>query len=209
MDISEIDARKKDLRDELKRLRASLGQEARDAIDAQIADNVAALPEWKRAQLVLTYLSVGDEVDTRALVERAWFEGKTVAVPRVVPRAHQMDWYRIEDFEHLETSSFGVDEPVADPANLLSLSDEGVFGIPMIALVPGLTFDRFGYRLGYGGGYYDRLLAAFTGDAVGLCRQVQLSDDLDARGLVGTHDQRVPLVVTESEVIYPEGGTVV
>ncbi len=199
--MTEIDTRKKEKRTELKQLRADLGQEARDGIDARIADQVAALPEWGRAQIVLAYLSVGDEVDTRALVERAWFEGKTVAAPRVVPRARQMDWYRIADFDHLETSSFGVEEPEADPANLLALSDEGVFGIPMLALVPGLTFDRFGFRLGYGGGYYDRLLAAFTGDAVGLCREVQLTDDLDARGLIDIHDRRVPIVVTESEVI--------
>ena len=157
-----------------------MGQTARDAVDAQIAERVAGLSEWQRAQLVLTYLSIGDEVDTRALIRRAWDEGRTVALPRVAKRAHQMDWYRIEDFDHLETSAFGVEEP---------------------ALVPGLTFDRFGYRLGYGGGYYDRLLAAFTGDAVGLCRQAQLADDLDARGLVCAYDQRVPVVVTENEVI--------
>ena len=105
----------------------------------------------------------------------------------------------------LEEVLAGAEGPLAvcveDPACLLSLADEGVFGIPMLALVPGLTFDRFGYRLGYGGGYYDRLLAAFTGDAVGLCRQAQLADDLDARGLVCAYDQRVPVVVTENEVI--------
>ena len=201
MDRPDIKARKRDARAEYKQIRSDLGRGVRDTVDGQIAERIAGLPEWRNAQLVLTYLSVGDEVDTRALIRRAWDEGKTVALPRVAKRAHQMDWYRIEDFDHLETSAFGVEEPVEDPACLLSLADEGVFGIPMLALVPGLTFDRFGYRLGYGGGYYDRLLAAFTGDAVGLCRQAQLADDLDARGLVCAYDQRVPVVVTESEVI--------
>lgn len=201
MDRPDIKARKRDARAEYKQIRSDLGRGVRDTVDGQIAERIAGLPEWRNAQLVLTYLSVGDEVDTRALIRQAWDEGKTVALPRVAKRAHQMDWYRIEDFDHLETSAFGVEEPVEDLACLLSLADEGVFGIPMLALVPGLTFDRFGYRLGYGGGYYDRLLAAFTGDAVGLCRQAQLADDLEARGLVGAYDQRVPVVVTESEVI--------
>ena len=99
MDQSDIKARKRDARAEYKRIRSDLGQTARDAADAQIAERVAGLSEWQRAQLVLTYLSIGDEVDTRALIRRAWDEGRTVALPRVAKRAHQMDWYRIEDFD--------------------------------------------------------------------------------------------------------------
>lgn len=201
MEASEVKARKRALRDEYKRLRAGLGPEARAQADAAIARQVAASPAWRRAQLVLTYLSVGDEVDTRALVRRAWQEGKAVALPRVVPHTRMMDWYLVEDLDRLETSPFGVLEPPADPAHLLSLGGEG-FAAPLLALVPGLAFDRRGFRLGYGGGFYDTLLARLAGDALGLCRAAQLVDSLGALGALDPWDQAVPALATEEGVRY-------
>lgn len=201
MDSNEIMARKKELRKQCIQLRKSLSTDERARIDMVIAKNVVATPEWCNSALILTYLSVNEEVDTRELIELAWQAGKTVAVPRVIPHTRLMDWYRIQDFNQLEKSKFGVLESLADPKNLIRLSDEDVFGIPSLAVVPGLSFDLAGYRMGYGGGFYDSLLASFAGYSVGLCREIQMRDSLADLGVIDIHDQPVELVVSEQRTI--------
>ena len=74
-------------------------------------------------------------------------------------------------------------------------------GERMMALVPGLTFDATGYRLGYGGGFYDTFLSVFDGVSVGLCREAQFSEDLRAEEVVDSHDLPAQLVVTEERCI--------
>ena len=186
---------KNKLRQYFKVLRAGLPEGERRAIDAAITGNVAALPEFVEADGVFTYLSFGAEVDTRELIERAWAQGKTVALPRVVPGTRQMRWYAVESFAGLECSPFGVEEPVADPAREVAPAD---FRAP-IALVPGLAFDREGYRLGYGGGFYDTFLPAFPGISIGLCRTAQCLDRLPH----DAHDVPVSLVVTDRDPLVP------
>ncbi len=104
-----------------------------------------------------------------------------------------MRWYRVTSFDALVSSKLGIEEPVPDEANEQQLGT----GQRMLALVPGLTFDAVGYRLGYGGGFYDTFLAVFDGMSVGLCRKVALSDDLCGEGIVDAHDLPVQLVVTD------------
>lgn len=203
METSEITRRKKALRAQLLTLRRELSSEQRRKLDTALTQQVVALPEWKTSALVLTYFSVGAEVDTRELIDHAWEAGKTVALPRVITHTRLMNWYRISDFEQLEKTPLGVFEPVADPKNLIRLADEGVFGIPSIALVPGLGFDKQGYRIGYGGGFYDSFLASFAGYSVGLCREEQLCESLKDLGVIDTYDQSVGLVVSEQHVIRP------
>lgn len=201
MEGNEILARKEELRKQLIQLRKSLSYDERARIDVLIAKNVIDTAEWRNSALILTYLSVNEEVDTRELIELAWQAGKTVAIPRVIPHTRLMDWYCIQDFNQLEKSKFGILEPLADPKNLIRLSDEGVFGIPSLSLVPGLSFDLAGYRMGYGGGFYDTLLASFAGYSVGLCREIQLQDSLADLGVIDIHDQAVELVVSEQRTL--------
>lgn len=185
----ELPSDKNQLRRHFKAVRAGLLEGERRAIDAAISGNVAGLPAFAEADAVFTYLSFGTEVDTRGLIERAWGLGKTVALPRVVPGTRQMRWYTVDSLDGLERSSFGVEEPAADPTREVTPRD---FRTP-IALVPGLAFDRAGYRLGYGGGFYDTFLPVFPGTSIGLCRAAQLVDHLP-------HDPRdmpVDLVVAE------------
>lgn len=165
---------KREFRARMRELRESLDREIRVHADASIAERVTSHPAYLHADAVFTYLSVGAEVDTRAIIRDAWSRGKTVAIPRVVPGARIMEWYAIDSFENLETSAFGVEEPAADPAQRISVpSGEGASAV---ALVPGLAFDAAGYRIGYGGGFYDAFLPTFGGVSLGLCREAQLSD---------------------------------
>lgn len=193
MGTEAVDIRKKELRRRFRAVRKDLGEEGRGAADAGIEANLLALPEYARAEVLLPYLDFGPEVRTRGIIENAWAAGKVVALPWCVPGTHEMRWYRVMSFDALVRSKLGVEEPVPADENEQLLGT----GQRMLALVPGLTFDLAGYRLGYGGGFYDTFLAKFEGTSVGLCRRAQLSDDLRSEGIIDAHDLPVQLVITE------------
>ena len=182
---------KQELRARMRALRKAIPENERAVIDAVICENVLACEAYRQASVVLTYLSMGAEVDTRGIIEVAWQTGKTVAIPRCVgPR--QMRWFRITAFDGLEKSDFGVEEPAVDEENEQLMTGNG-----MVALVPALAFDERGYRLGYGGGFYDTFLAEFEGTSIGLCRSAQFVESLEDMGVIGEYDLPVNQVVTE------------
>ncbi len=192
-----VDTRKKELRRRFRTIRKELGEEGRSAIDARIEANLVSLPEFSEMDVLLAYLDFGPEVRTRGIIQRAWDAGKTVALPWCVPGTHEMRWFIITSFDDLVRSSLGVEEPVPNDETEQLLGT----GERMIALVPGLTFDAAGYRLGYGGGFYDTFLAKFDGVSVGLCREAQFSNNLVAEGIIDAHDLPAQLVVTEEHII--------
>lgn len=192
-----VDIRKKELRKKFRTIRKELGEDRRAELDARIEASLAALPEFADMDVLLAYLDFGPEVRTRGIIQRAWEVGKTVALPWCVPGTHEMRWFKITSFDDLVRSSLGVEEPrpLDETEQLLGTGER------MIALVPGLTFDAAGYRLGYGGGFYDTFLAKFDGISVGLCREAQFSEDLVSEGIIDAHDLPAQLVVTEDRVI--------
>ena len=188
---------KKQLRTQLLALRRGLGPSVRAEVDARIAAAVAATEEWREASAVLAYLSVRDEVDTRELVRLAWGAGKVVAAPRVTgPRS--LAWYRVEASDELEVSAMGIEEPLARGERRVDLA---CLGERSVTLVPGLAFDEMGYRLGYGGGFYDAFLERFWGVSIGLCRDATLMPSLADMGALETHDRAVGIVATETRLL--------
>ena len=192
-----VDIRKKELRGRFRAVRKELGEDARATIDAGIEANLVALPEFAETDVLLAYLDFGPEVRTRGIIQAAWDAGKVVALPWCVPGTHEMRWFKVTSFDDLVRSSLGMDEPAPVDENEQQLRT----GERMLALVPGLTFDAAGRRMGYGGGFYDTFLAKFDGVSVGLCREAQFSEDLAAEGVIDAHDLSAQLVVTESRVI--------
>ncbi len=185
----------KDLRRrELKTARAALPAEERQSADRGIAAQVAVLPAYGETDLLLPYLSFGTEVDTRQIIEQAWSDGKRVALPRCVPGTRQMTWHLVTSFDGLEKSPIGVEEPADDPATQVDPASASAG----LVLVPGLEFDELGYRLGYGGGFYDVFLSTFEGTAAGLCRDQFLQTTPIAHD---AHDLPVDFVITQSRVI--------
>ena len=191
--MNDVALAKKNLRASMRAIREGLGADERARIDALIADRLCAHELYRQADAVFTYLSVGSEVDTRAIIQNAWSRGKLVAVPRCIPKTNRMEWYRIEDFSNIEISSFGVEEPLPDEHSSVEVpapdSRERA-----IAIVPAYTFDAEKYRLGYGGGFYDVFLPTFGGTSIGLCRSCQLSSISIPHD---EYDQPVDLVIHE------------
>ncbi len=184
------DAGKTALRAEYVRIRTKISPALRSTTDARILQRLVELPTWREARLVLTYVSFGSEVDTHGLMQAAWSAGKQVAVPRC-RRSHSLDFYVISSEDDLEPGLRGLMEPSPDCGRPLTPPQM----VGSLCIVPGLVFDADGYRIGYGGGYYDRFLAFYPGEKVALVRSRQLSGNPLPRD---EHDVPVDWLVSES-----------
>lgn len=181
-------------RTELRARLASLDRETARRAAGRIAERALALPEVRSAAGVLSCLSFGAEVPTAGLVEALLAEGRPVYVPRV---ARGDAVLRVHPYPcRLETLSFGLRQPHAGEPELTAAEVDSTIGV---ALVLGLGFDRRGYRLGYGRGYFDRFLAGRPFPAVGLAYELQLVDRLP----VEEHDVPMDVVLTERSVVRP------
>lgn len=157
----------------------------RDQRDEKIVHTVLSLPAWQQAHTVALTLSLELEITTHPLIDAALEAGKSVFVPKVTRQG--LTFHRIRSFDDLEPGVMGILEPTTPQTN------ERID----ICIVPGRVFNRSGYRIGWGGGYYDRFLATFTGTTISLAYDVQLLTDLP----VEPHDIPVQLIVTEREMI--------
>lgn len=182
---------KKALRRELKAARAALGAAERARADRAILAALKVLPHVLEAPCVYTYRSFGAEVDTSLLITWCLDAGKRVVLPRCAPGSRTLEWYAVDGLEGLVSGPFGIKEPVPDPARRV----DGRGRAGDVAIVPGLAFDRAGFRLGYGGGYYDVFLGSFAGRSIGVCRAAELVESLAALGAAEAHDVPVRQVV--------------
>lgn len=158
--------------------------------NAGILQRLLALPEYRAAARVFAYYSVGREVDTRAFLRRAQEDGKELYLP-VVLGAGEMDFAHFTEGDALQSGQMQIPEPGPHAPRACP-------GTADLLIVPGLCFDRQGFRLGQGGGYYDRCLAQYPDCcAVGLCREAMLTDCVPREG----HDRAISLLVTEARVV--------
>lgn len=192
---------KPDFRRALLRQRSVMPADAHISEDREIAEALYKTRQFADAEYVLAYLSFGSEVDTRGIIGRALESGKTVAAPRCVEGTGDMRWYGITCFEGLERSGFGMEEPV--PGLCREILPAEYAQAKAVAIVPGLAFDEQGYRIGYGGGFYDRFLRGFPGTSIGLCRNPFMYGNLHDAGVIDDHDLPVDIVITPTSVVTP------
>ena len=152
----------------------------------QIFRRLVATQQYRRAKTVVLYVSKELEVDTRRLIKRAWKDGKRVAAPRCVENTRLMNMHLIRSMDDLQEGALGILEP---NENLPILHDTR----DAICIVPAFCNDFRGYRVGYGGGYYDRYLSSFSGAKIG----VNFSDCVRPRLISGRYDVPVDLLVTD------------
>jgi 5-formyltetrahydrofolate cyclo-ligase len=171
------------------------------------AERIAAFPPWQKAQQILIFLSLPDEIDTVPLLELAFAQNKAVFAPKIC--GDSLDFYKISSFKNpgmaLGPGAWGIREPDATTASKFAAGS----GIPTLIVTPGLAFDRQGRRLGRGKGFYDRFFASLDRTsyfALGLCLESQILPEIP----VDSRDKTMDAICTGGELfaIVTEGGMI-
>ena len=158
---------KSELRKQVLHEMKAISQEQKQFIDQALTEQLLQHPFYQEAKVIATYLSFPHEFQTQGLIEQALKDGKKVLIPKTYPKG-RMDFV-VYDPQQLVKTSFGLLEPQGD----LEVVDTSQIDL---IHVPGLAFTMEGYRIGYGGGYYDRYLADFKGMTVSTIYPCQLAD---------------------------------
>ena len=178
---------KASLRREAIAARDRLSPELRDRWSAAIRERLVSLACWSHAEVIGLYAAIRGEVGLLPLIEMARASAKRVVFPRVNQAERMLEFFEIESASELAPGAFGVPEP---PDNR---SRHVVAAEIELLLVPGLAFDPGGRRLGFGGGFYDRLLDANALATIGLAFDFQIRPVLPE----APHDRGVEMVLTE------------
>lgn len=161
--------------------------------DRQICEKLLSLPAYQKAKTVFCFVSMPEEIDTGFFLQRAWMDGKRVVVPRCGQKG-VMAAYEVSSMDDLETGQYGIREPRAYCA--MVPPEEIDFGV-----IPCLSCDRKGFRLGHGGGYYDRYLEGMTFPTAVICREELLLEET----AIESFDTQMDWVVTEKEIVKTKG----
>lgn len=180
---------KKELRRRFLAERAALSATDKQQIDREITRRVLESEAFERAGCVFAYVSTPQEIDTRALLRAALDAGKTVCVP-LCGAAGVMTARRIVSLDALRPGVYGIEEPEADAPEIAPSEID-------LAVTPALACDLNGYRLGYGGGYYDRFFCRTKAVRMALCAGARLVDALPHDAL----DQKCDWIITERQVL--------
>ena len=174
-----VQEEKKRVRAEMLAKRRALTWDEVQKASKCIAQRIAQTDVYKNSKSIALYMPIDNEVDVTILMEMAISDGKTAFLPRVSGK--QMEFYRYEGRESLRAGRYGILEPISSEA---MTADETA-----LIVMPGTAFSRHGARIGYGGGWYDRLLADAAPGSVrlGVAYDFQVLDDLPSEA----HD--VPL----------------
>ena len=192
----DILSQKKELRKEAKLYRKSLSEKDRLDKSSAIISNLKALKEFQKAEVILMYASLPDEVETLRLMRELTEEGKRqVYCP--VTQGDEMEFYRILSLDDLKEGNFHVLEPEPLAEKQLELQKDVYYCM----LMPGLMFDQKGNRLGYGKGYYDKYLARVPKE-VNLTT-IALSYEKMIKVVIPTEgtDWKTKYIVTEDRIV--------
>lgn len=178
---------KRTLREEMRRRRATMTDAQLRAQSRDITAKLLSHPVLLRADVVLLYASLPDEVDTNQLLRELRDMGKKILLPVVVDD-ERMEVTAYQGDGRMREGAFHIKEPVGEP-----FTDYTAIGV---AVVPGMAFDRKGNRLGRGKGYYDRFLARIPYTyIIGVCYDFQLLEEVPTEN----HDRKVDEVVSSEQ----------
>lgn len=155
----------------------------------KIQQKLFALPQYKKAHTVFVYVSVEKEPSTRAIIEDLWHQGKRVCVPRTLGKGI-MQAHLLQSWQQLHPAGYGLQEPT-EQSKLVQPGEIDLLVVPCVAC------DEQGWRLGHGGGYYDRYLTQTKAHTVCLCYQRLLQKQLPHDEL----DIPMEIVLTEEQTI--------
>lgn len=188
---------KKEIRAGFLLKRKTLSPEECRLKSGEIAKRFLAFSEFKTAQTVHFYLAAAAEVQTDEMIREALRMEKRVVVPMVQPETKSLALSELIDLDpsQLQPGPYGISEPRPEYRRKVDPQEVELW------VVPGVAFDEAGNRLGFGGGYYDRLLPSVRGRKVGIAFEFQVIDRLP----IDETDHPVDLIVTEKRTIYIQG----
>ena len=176
---------KSELRKQVLREMKALSQEQKQAMDRALTERFLNHLFYQEAKVIATYLSFPHEFQTQGLIDQALRDGKKVLIPKTYPKGRME--FVVYDPQQLKKTSFGLLEPQGD----LEVVDASQIDL---IHVPGLAFTKEGYRIGYGGGYYDRYLENFAGQTMSTIYPCQVQE-------FNSEDHDIPV----QEVLIDEG----
>ena len=157
---------KKELRQTVLNQMKKLSGKEKEQADGWLTQHMLQSRAYQEAKVIATYLSMPHEVSTADFIKQAQLDGKRVLVPKTYGQGRMI--FVDYDESRLQKSSFGLMEPTSEEAVEKTEID--------LIHVPGVVFNSHGFRIGYGGGYYDRYLADFTGASISSIYSFQKSD---------------------------------
>ncbi len=185
---------KKEIRHQVLSRRDSLSTDERINLSRKICNNLLSLDEFKSAKTVHFFLTTRSEVITEEAVRRSLLLGKDVVVPVMDKKHRRIRLSKLSDYDNeLMIMHHGIHEPKPEFMRHVDLKEVDLM------VLPGVAFDKTGHRLGYGAGYYDRLLKteAERPLLIALAFEAQIADAIP----VGDHDIRMDKIITEERVI--------
>lgn len=180
---------KKELRKELIKNRTSMSVTDVEELSHKINSYIMEWDSYKSAKAFMSYYSFRKEVLTDELLNNGLKEGKTVVLPKSIKEGSQILPCIINSISDLKEENYGIMEPPTD--NLLEREKLD------IVFVPGVGFDKRGFRIGYGAGYYDRFLSDYKGIKVGVCFELQVVEHAHN----DSHDIAMDYIITEKGII--------
>ena len=183
---------KADVRKELLRKRDRIPPEVRKVKNRLIRERLMSFDEFKNASIIFFFASFRTEVDTTELIKTSLSTGKRVVLPKVKKDTQELLLYEITDFGQLSPGYMGILEPPVSEGRM-SINDVD------LVIIPGAGFDIAGSRIGYGGGYYDRLLAGLQKPVpvIAPAYEEQVVDVIPSE----PHDIKVQIIVTDGRLI--------
>lgn len=179
---------KAELRKEIKAKRKALTPDEVNFASESISNSLWETDAFTKANTVMVYISAFNEVSTVAIVEKLLSLGKRVIVPVSDTATETLILSYIEDMSSLSEGAYGILEPkLIRTANATDID---------CVLVPGIAFDVNGNRMGFGKGYYDKLLAQTSAVKIGLCYDFQLVQNIAAEA----HDIPMDIIITEKRI---------
>ena len=173
---------KQELRAHIRQLKRAMTEEEIQAASQRLGVLFAASEAYRQAKTIYGYLPYNQEVRTTQMLQKALEDGKRIAVPKCY--GDEMRFIYLEDLSQVEKGYCGIPEPIADGP----IADDPT----ALVLMPGLAFTKDGARMGYGGGFYDKFLAAEPNHpTLALCYAFQMVEHLDTEA----HDIPVDTVL--------------
>ena len=184
---------KQAIREEVLRRRDQIPQQVRTVKNSLIREKIFSLTEFILSRVILMYASFRSEVETPGMIAGAIESGKRVLMPKVDGESKQLEIYEIVDINELTPGYMGIPEPNLPEDRQVSIEETD------IVLIPGTAYDYSGNRLGYGAGYYDRLLSGIEKEIIIVAPafEEQLLDQIPAE----EHDVKVDIIITDRQII--------